>query len=253
MKKSSEPTRRRVFIKSNDRICQLFSFSQSPDGSIYCASPDFADAIWISAIIAKPSPLILVTDEIGEGKVSFHGSGMTAVRPNNLEHGHRLVIKGNKLIDKKEKNLGIRHLFTIFPKEPNYQPRNSPLYNRQSDYCLNANEELTPFIGIFFAIPLLDLEINFGFSLSIDDMNNIPNDILGLGNFSLRYHNVFWFAYRTKHMEKWPKKSLIIYHDGFSFPIIIGTGPGKAIVQFRQPKYLISDGKLTIDCGESVS
>ena len=84
----------------------------------------------------------------------------------------------------------------------------------------------------------------------MDDMVHIPNDVLGLHRFGLRYHDVFWFAYRTKHMPKWPKQSQICYHDGYTFPVFIGTGIGIYRLEFRQPKYSLIGNEFTIECNQ---
>jgi len=243
-------TKRRIFIRAKDRVCQLFSFSQTPDGSIYCASPDFNDAKILSVSIKENGLQINTTNDIGEGKISFHGSGMVTVRPNKIQNGHRLIVKGNHLLNKSEGLIGVRHLFTVFMKEPKYEPATSPLFNRDSDYCLEANEDLNPFILVFFAVPQQGITTEFQFNLHLDDMVNIPNDILGLHGFGLRYHHVFWFAYRTRHMEKWPKYAHVFYCDGYSFPIFIGTGLGVYRLEYRQPRYALNGNHLTITCNE---
>jgi hypothetical protein len=240
--------KRRIFIKAKDRVCQLFSFIQTDDGSIYCSSPDFADAEWLSVEFTEEGLQKIASEEIGKGKISFHSSGMVAIRANDDIHGHKLIVKGNYLLNKSEGVIGARHLFTIFMKEPQYKPEDSPLFNRGSDYCLETTEELKPFVLVFFAVPQQGITIDFQIDFHMDDMVNIPNDILGLHGFGLRYHHVFWFAYRTRHMENWPKHAIITYHDGFSFPIFIGTGIGAYRLEYRQPQYSLVDNRLTILC-----
>jgi hypothetical protein len=248
MSGNKPPSKRRIFIRAKDRICQVFSFTQTPDGSIYCSSPDFDDAKWLSVQITDNGPQVITTEAIGTGKVSFHATGMVTVRPNDDPKGHKLIVKGNHLLRKSEGLIGARHLFTIFLKEPKYEPESSQLFNRESDYCLEANEELKPVVLVFFAVPQLGLTIDFQFNFHVDDLVNTPNDVLGLHGFGLRYHDVFWFAYRTRHMEKWPKYAHIFYHDGFTFPVFIGTGPGTYRLEYRQPQYSLIDNKFTIMC-----
>jgi hypothetical protein len=245
------PSSRRIFIRSKDRVCQVFSFVQNSDGSIYCSSPDFADAKWLTVQITENGPQIATAEAIGSGKVSFHGSGIVAIRPNNDPKGHRLRVKGSHLLNKDVSSAGVRHLFTIFMKEPKYQRETSHLFNRASDYCLEANEELKPVILVFFAVPQKRITVNFQFNLHSADMVNIPNDFLGIHRFGLRYHDVFWFAYRTRHMEKWPKYAQVCYCDGFTFPIFIGTGPGTYRLECRQPQYSLTGNKLSIKCHQS--
>lgn len=242
--------RRRIFIRAKDKVCQIFSFKQTADGTVYCASPDFDDANWFSETLTDTGPQLVTTNPIGEGKISFHSSGMVAVRPNDDPSGHRIIIKGNQLLSRTEGKVGIRHLFSIFSKEPKYVPKTSPIFNRDGDYCLEANEELRPYVLVFFAAPQ-GLSISFQFSLHVDDMVNVPSDFLGLDGFGLRYHDIFWMAYRTKHMEKWPQQAQIVYHDGFTFPFFIGTGLGVGRWEFRQPQYILTGQKLSIECNQT--
>jgi hypothetical protein len=176
---------------------------------------------------------------------------MAAIRSHDDPTGHKLVVKGNHLLRSTEANIGARHLFTIFMREPKSYPELSPLFNRTSDYCLEAAEDLRPFALVFFAVPQQGIAVHFEFSLHEEDMVNIPNDFLGLHGFSLRFHDVFWFAYRTKHMDRWPKYAHVCYHDGYSFPIFIGTGPTAFRLEFRQPKYVLNGKDLEIRCHRS--
>jgi hypothetical protein len=194
---------------------------------------------------------IITTEAIGEGKISFHASGMVTVRAYDDPKGHDLIVKGNHLLNKDKSVIGARHLFTVFMKEPKYIRESSKLFNRDSDYCMEANEELMPLILIFFAVPQQGFSVDFRFSLHIDDMVHIPHDALGLHGFSLRYHDVFWFAYRTKHITKWPKHSHFCYHDGYTFPVFIGTGIGTYRLEFRQPNYLLINKAFIIECNQS--
>ncbi len=68
----------------------------------------------------------------------------------------------------------------------------------------------------------------------------------GWGNMALKYHDVFWFVYRTKHMEKWPKKHQVIYNDGFVVPFLIGNDTSKLKLELRIPKYTMRDNHLSI-------
>lgn len=240
--------KRRIFINKGDERFQIFSFRQEKDGSIYASSPTFADAKWISFQHSPQGPILVTTEAIGTGKLSIHGTGMAGVRNNNDPHEHKLVIEGNQLLNIDQNEVGARHLFTVFMDEPSYLPSDSPVFNRQSDYSMQANEDLKPFVLVFFAVPLQAGSIDFRFSLHEDEMINIPNDILGMHTFALKYHNVIWFAYRTKNMDKWPKYAHFSYQDGNSVPLFIGTGPQAFRLEFRMPKYEINGVTITIDC-----
>lgn len=240
--------KRRIFINKGDERFQIFSFRQEEDGSIYATSPTFADAKWISFRQEANGIVPITTEAIGGGKLSVHGSGITGVRNNDDPRGHQLRVKGNHLLNKATNEAGVRHLFTIFMDEPKYLPSSSPAFNRLSDYAMQANEDLRPFVLVFFAIPLGMKAVNFQFSLQEDEMNNIPNNFLGAHSFNLRHHSILWFAYRTKDMDKWPKYTHYSYQDGYHVPIFIGTGVQRFRLEFRKPQYSIVDGALSIDC-----
>lgn len=98
MNETRPPNNRRIFIKSQDRICQLFSFEQTDDGSIYCAFPDFSTAEFLSVSIIDGRPQIVSTESLGIGKISFHASGMVGVRPNDDPKGYKVISHGNYLL-----------------------------------------------------------------------------------------------------------------------------------------------------------
>ncbi|PKL30808.1 hypothetical protein CVV43_05275 [Candidatus Saccharibacteria bacterium HGW-Saccharibacteria-1] len=50
--------KRRIFINKGEEHYQVFSFKQERDGSIYCASPDFSEAKWISYEYTPSGPII---------------------------------------------------------------------------------------------------------------------------------------------------------------------------------------------------
>lgn len=238
---------RRVFINSGDKFYQIYSLTQNDDGSIYCGSPDFATAKWIGINSNKSTLNLEFADKVGDGKISIHGTGMTAIRPHLDQRSRKIIIKGNKLLNLDKNEIGARHLFTTFIKEPLYIPTNSPVFNRQSDYIIKSSEELKPLVLVFFAIPQKSLTINFHMSINTDLLNNIPDDFLGTVIISLKYHDVFCFAYRTKHMEKWPKYSHYIYSDGYLCPLFIGMEPGRFGIEIRMPKYQINQNNLSLE------
>ena len=246
------PYKRRIFLRTKDKTKEIFTFIQRNDGSIYCSSPDLADARYISCYKNQEQIHVATTEELGEGKISLHGSGITLVRPNSDPKGHRLVVQGNHLLDKKNNRAGVRHLFSIMMSEPKHYREDSPVLNRKTDYLLEANENLAPLSFIFFAIPIAKITLDFQFSMHKNDMNNIPNDILGFHAFDLKYHNIFWLAYRTKHMEKWPKNAQVCYYDGYMVPVFIGTNEskdeklGSFRLEFREPIYSFDGEKLQI-------
>jgi len=235
-------TKRRLFISSDKGCFQLFSFTQAKtDASIYVSSPDFAKVKWLNIFFKDGNPQLRVTDAPGDGKLSVHGSGMVKISPNE----RALVIHGNYLLDSKKQALGVRHLFTVQLAEPKFLPV-SPALNRSSDYVINT-KHFAPIAILFFAIPkVCNLTVNFKVSFDIDDLESIPPES-GMGSLELLFHNVVWFAYRTKHMDEWPQNPHICYHDGYLVPVLIGTGNKQFRAEFRSPTYELSKTELAVE------
>lgn len=239
---------RRIFVSSYGKECyQILHFSQSKDGSIYVSWPHFPDTSWLFPFVdSQGNPKIRVVDFADEGKLSIHGTGMGTFRSHKNPNFRPAIINGNKLLDLGKNEGGVRHLFSAFVKEPDHFP-NSPALNRESDYLINNREKMEPFVAIFFAIPKTknNLDISFQVSFNIEDADIPPKG--GWGAIDLRFHNVFWYVYRTHNMDKWPKKHQIVFYDGFLVPMIIGTGLGHFRLEFRLPKYLIEESKLLVE------
>lgn len=239
---------RRIFVSSCGKECyQVFHFTQSKDGSIYVSWPHFPDTSWLFPLVdSQGNPKMGAVDFAEEGKLSIHGTGMGTFRSHKNPNFRPAIINGNKLLDLGKNEGGARHLFTAFVKEPDHLP-NSPALNRKSDYLINNSEKMEPFIAIFFAIPKTKnkLDISFQVRFNIDDVDIPPKG--GWGDIDLGFHNVFWYVYRTHNMDKWPKKHQVVFYDGFMVPMIIGTGLGQFRLEFRPPKYLMEENRLTVE------
>lgn len=242
---------RRIFIRSDDDNCyNLFSFDQRPDGSIYCSWPEFSNTKWMSVEKSDQPKLIVIDPTADAGKLSIHGSGMTAFRIHTDSHGHKMIKLGNHLLDEKNKKIGVRHLFTIFFQKPEYVP-NSPAFNRTSDVVLQT-AKIDPFVMIFFAVPgNQKLTVKMTASFHVDDIETPPPS--GMGAFGLRHHNIAWFYYRTKHMDRWPAHTHICYYDGFWVPIFIGvtekelgSKERECRLEMRAPSYSLNADFLSI-------
>jgi len=231
--------KRRLFLSDGDNFYHVLSFTQSrADSSIYVSSPDFSEAKWLNVTNKNGNLELAVTDSRGDGKLSIHGSGMTKITPNV----HDLVIHGNYLFNQTKNALGVRHLFTLQLAKPNFVPF-SPAFNRESDYVIST-KQLKPIIIIFFAIPRVKkLTVNYQVSFQVDDLDSIPPEGGG-GTFELLLHNVFWYAYRTRHMDEWPQNPYICYYDGHLVPMLIGVGEKQFRAEFRIPTYELSDTEL---------
>lgn len=234
--------KRRIFLNTNEEFFQLFSVTQNKtDHSIYASFPNFENAKWLNVEPKEKPQKIYIFDSLGNGKLSIHGSGMTKVTPNQ----ENLIINGNFLFNKNKQNAGIRHLFTIQLEEPKYKSKSSPM-NRKGDHVLKI-EKLEPFVMIFFAIPRVrKLSIKIQLSFHINDCNDEIPPLIGLSKIDLDLHSLVWCAYRTNHMDNWPKSPYVCVFDGFFVPIIIGEG-GKAFrLELRKPQFDLSVTELKI-------
>jgi hypothetical protein len=239
-------TSTRLFFGTTDETFQLFSISQNAhDGSIYFSAPRFAEIAWLMPVnVEQQQPVLLSYQASGQGKLSLHGSGVTHVRPYESTSANEFAIRGNQLRARTGESLGVRHLLTIFPAEPTHKP-NSPATARRTD-CVMTTKEWHPLVFIFWAVPLFpSFTVSVTGSFHADDLQEIPPNS-GWGAFGLALHAIVWFAYRTKHMDRWPKHSQASYADGHAVPLLIGTGPGHFRLEYRQPSYTLVNTALTI-------
>jgi hypothetical protein len=231
----------RLFFGTTDEIFQLFSVSQNAnDGSIYFSAPRFTEIMWLMpARLDEQQPVLLSYQASGQGKLSLHGSGVTHVRPYQSASPNEFAIRGNQLRALAGDSLGVRHLLTIFPAEPTHKPI-SPATARRTD-CVITTKEWHPLVFIFWAVPLIgSLTVHISGAFQSDDLEEIlPNS--GWGAFGLALHALVWFAYRTKHMDRWPKYSQASYADGHTAPLLIGTGPGQFRLEYRRPNYTLAN------------
>jgi hypothetical protein len=236
----------RLFFGTTDKTFQIFSVSQNAnDGSIYFSAPQFAEIMWlIPASLGQQETVLLSYQASDQGKLSLHGSGVTHVRPYQSTNPNEFTIRGNQLKARAGDTLGVRHLLTIFPAEPTHKP-NSPATARRTD-CVMHTKEWHPLVFIFWAVPLMpSFRVNITGAFHSDDLQEIPPNS-GWGAFGLGLHALIWFAYRTRHMDRWPKYSQASYADGHTVPLLIGTGPGRFRLEYRQPNYSLLNTDLTI-------
>jgi hypothetical protein len=216
---------RRIFLSENKKYFQLFDFIQSNDGSIYSSWPNFENTEWLEPVLDKNNQIKIKKIRLNySGKLSMHASGMFSFRSHENLRNRPLIIRGNKLLNLNRKKISARHLFTIYTTKPFYLPENSPAFNRKSDYIINNSIKLEPHVFIFFAIPKTKkrLKIQLESSFDINYLEKVP-PVLGFGIMPLKYHDICWYSYRTKHMTKWPNTNKIIFNDGFIIPIFLGT------------------------------
>ena len=238
--------RRRIFLTAGIETFQLFSVSQnSNDGSVYFSAPLFEEINWlVPAMGAQQEPILLAYKSDGPGKLSLHGSGVTHVSPHQATTHHGFAVRGNQLKAADGSSLGVRHLLTILPPEPTHRPTSAAMA-RKTDYVLTS-KEFHPYVLIFWAVPAMrPLTVTINGSFQADELQEIPPNG-GWGAFNLLLHSVVWFAYRTKHMERWPRNAQACYHDGLTVPVLIGTGLGAFRMELRQPMISLQEGNLTI-------
>lgn len=234
----------RFFLTEGAEHWQLFSFSQNKnDASIYVASPNFADIKWLTFVQAPDGTSTMnILDSPGDGKLSLHGSGVTHVRSHDGSADGRLVVSGNAL--KGTNTLGVRHMFTVLISKPEHLPL-SPAFNRKTDQSVHA-KKLTPYVFVFWAVPAVRrLTVEVAASFNVDDLETVPPES-GWGCFGLTLHSVVWFAYRTKHMKRWPQYPHVSYHDGHTVPLPIGVQEGGCRLELRTPQYRLSEDALLI-------
>lgn len=233
---------RRIFFTAGVEHFQMLSLSQRPDGSIYISGPDLAESRWMEIVAGNPPTMrIVALPEVG--KLSVHGSGVAHVRRANGGETE-LRLAGNYLSNEPGQTLGLRHLVTVLPTQPTHLPASAA--NARLSDCSILAQELKPYVLVFWAVPATRrLTVNVTASFHVDDLESVPPES-GFGGFALRTHWVVWFAYRTKHMQRWPTHSHLCFHDGFHTPILIGTGEGACRLELRRPKYSLDGDQLRI-------
>jgi hypothetical protein len=82
-------------------------------------------------------------------------------------------------------------------------------------------------------------------SFHVDELESVPPDG-GWGGFSLMQHGVIWFAYRTKHMDRWPLSAQACYYDGYFVPLLVGTGIGTFRLELKRPGLSLTGTELVI-------
>lgn len=237
--------RSRFFIRDvESKSWQLFSLAQSKkDGSIYLGSPEFTSFEWLTFERKDGDLKPFKVQQDQDGHLSFHGHGQVHVKPK--EGLYQLPIQGQHLLKLTEKDISLRHLFTLFPKKPEHMPVPEAL-KRKGDQIVQSSEIFRPFVVAAFALPRIGLQLNFQMSFEIDDLETVPGGMLGTYLFPLVHHDIFMMFYRTKNMNDWPKRSMLQYLDGVSVPLFFGKPDRMISVQFRQPQFTISGKNLNI-------
>ncbi len=235
----------RIFLEDvSGTPWQLFTLSQNKrDGSIYLGSPDFGDYEWLSFDFqdGKPTPIKIQQDK--NGHISFHGLGQTHIRTE--DNSKKLVISGHYLFKPESKEISLKHLFTVMPKQPDYIPY-SPALARKGDQLIKSKKSLRPFVAVALALPRKGLNLNFQPSMHVDEMEEIPGSFLGFHLFPLIHHDIFIFFYYTKHMKTWPKRNMLQYWDGVLIPIFKGRANKMIQVDFILPQYQLTENNLTV-------
>lgn len=237
--------KRRIFFGAGTDNFHVFSITQNKnEGSIYFSAPVFNDIEWRAPMRNADQQLELLSYQAaGQDKLSFHASGVTHL-PLESSRPVEFRVPGNKLSSDGGKNLGIRHLLTIFLSEPKHRPA-SPALARKSDGVMTT-AQWHPYILVFWAVPATNLStIIINCSFRVDDLEEVPPSA-GWGAFPMQQHAIVWFAYRTKHMDRWPLQSQACYSDGHTVPLFICTDVGQFRLEYRQPTYTLADSHLTI-------
>ncbi|MCL5411059.1 MAG: hypothetical protein M1324_04445 [Patescibacteria group bacterium] len=236
----------RVFLKDLDGTTwQLFSLSQNKnDGSIYLGSLEFTSFEWLTFKLENDELNPFKLTQNSDGHLSIHASGQTRI--TSSEHDEKLIVDGHHLLKKVEKDISLRHLFTMFPRQPIENPK-SEAGARKSDVIINTTKKLRPFVMLAYALPRVGLNVNLQMSFCIDDLEpeDIPG-ILGIVTFPLIHHDIFVVIYRTKFMNDWPKKHMLQYADGVILPMFFGENGRKIKVNFVMPDFSLNNKELSI-------
>lgn len=246
MEESKGNNQCRVFLKDSDGTTwQLFSLLQNKnDGSIYLGSLEFTSFEWLTFKLENNQLHPFKLTQNSDGHLSIHASGQTRI--TSSEHDEKLIVNGHHLLKKVEKDISLRHLFTMFPRKPIENPK-SEAGARSSDVIINTSKQLKPFVILAYALPRVGLNINLQTSFCIDDLE--PEDIpgvLGVVTFPLIHHDIFMVIYRTKFMDDWPKKHMVQYADGIILPMFFGEEERRIKVNFVIPEFSLDNKELTI-------
>jgi hypothetical protein len=239
------PHHRRIFITDGKRSYRIFDFIQNKnEGSIYVSSPEFSKIKFVDIPLDPNNPYISLVDSPGDGKISFHKSGIVSIRNYEDTKSRKLIIEGNYLLNLEKSIAGLRHLFTIFLSKPMDLPQ-SPAHNRKSDYVITSSEELSPCVMIFFAIPRTEelRSVQFTSSMHMDNFKDLPK---GMGVIELPYHLIGWYTYNTTYMANWPNSPLVCYRDGYTVPAFLGSEKGLAI-KLCETDYKLIEGEVNIN------
>jgi hypothetical protein len=242
---SASTAKMRLFMGDGREYFQLFSLAQNADASIYFSAPLFQDIEWHMPALGLDDKPILISYQVMEcGKLSIHGSGIVHAKAFGTAGSDKFAVHGNTLRSRDGKVLSVRHLLTIFPSEPRHKPI-SHAAARKTD-GLMTTKQWHPYVIVFWAIPLTrSYAVTVHSSFHVDDLEEVPPNG-GWGAFSLSAHAIVWFAYRTKHMARWPQNSQACYSDGHSVPLFIGTGEGQFRLEYCHPNYELEGDQLRI-------
>jgi len=235
----------RLFFGDERENFQLCSIGQNADSGIYFSAPMFEGIQWRLPAIGADQQPVLASYQVGEpGKLSIHRSGVVHAKAFGARGSNDFAIHGNVLKSLDGETLSVRHLLTIFPSEPTHKP-NSPAGARKTDGIMTT-KQWHPYVLVFWAVPIASsLTVTVNWSFALEDLEEGPPDG-GWGAFSLSTHALVWLAYRTKHMQRWPKNSQACYSDGHAVPLLIGTAPGQFRAEYRRPHYSLATDQLSI-------
>jgi hypothetical protein len=236
--------KRRILITEESKTYQILSLVQEKDGSIYCHWPDFTKTKWLDVLDTKYGTSVIITDSPGEGKMTFHGSGMAGFKKHKGSYKVDCRVKnGNYLMSKDGGILGIRHLFTALIRKPYLLPA-SP---RKSDYIISVSK-IEPIVLLFLAIPMQEITIEFTVG-DIEDQfqeENLELSFVCSRLIEMKKHLIFWVAYKTKNMEEWPDSTLVLFDNGFNIPLIFSLRNNTYRIELRSPLYEFEGSKLKI-------
>lgn len=228
-----------IYLSDNEKSVRLFKFIQNRnEGSIYAWIRNIEKTKWITSTFEQEPYKLTILDEPIDQKISIHRSGIVKIKTFLAPRA-----KGIPLIDFLTSTIFVRHLFSIIISEPKLINKKE-IVNKANDEEIFV-QSFRPMTFVFFAIPKLENELTINGEINFRKEELID---YSYGFFDLHFHGIFWFAYRTKQMDRWLKYPHIACSNGSIIPIFIGGEADNINIEFRNASYLFQDRVLSITC-----
>ncbi len=228
-----------IYLSDNEQCVRLFKFIQNKnEGSIYVWIKNVEKAKWIITNFESEPYKITILDGPIDEKISLHRSGLAKIETYLAPR-----VSGIPLIDFLKSTIWARHLFSIIISEPDFF-NSENLSSKTNDEIISI-PTFQPMSFVFFAIPKLNKEISITGKIIFKKEELID---FNYGFFDLHFHGIFWFAYRTKLMERWLKFPHICCSNGNIIPLFMGGEADNINMEFRNGLFNFQENNLSIVC-----